>query len=102
MRIIKISTLRACWQKHPDAEARLRAWIRIVEDAQWQNILDVRSQLPHADAVATARGNLVTVFNIGGGRYRLIVAIHYRSGCVYIREFLTHGDYSKGDWKTRN
>ncbi len=50
----------------------------------------------HADVV----GNK-TVFNIKGNAYRLITAIHYDRGRIYIRELLTHAEYDKGDWKQR-
>lgn len=102
MRIIKLVTLRTYWRRYPDAEVRLKAWAKIVEDRHWGSIRDVREQFPHADAVMTDKGSVVTVFNIGGGRYRLIVAIHYNTQCVYIRDFLTHADYDKNEWKARN
>jgi antitoxin component HigA of HigAB toxin-antitoxin module len=41
----------------------------------------------------------IVVFNIGGGAFRLIAAIHYNRGIVYIRKFLTHAEYSKEEWK---
>jgi len=43
-------------------------------------------------------GNLV-VFNIGGNKYRLIAAIHFNRGKVYIRDVLTHAEYDKERWK---
>lgn len=44
-------------------------------------------------------GNIVTVFNIGGNKYRLIVAIHYNRGLIYVLRFFTHAEYSKNAWK---
>jgi len=44
----------------------------------------------------------LTVFNIGGNKYRLIVAIHYNRRKVHIREVLTHAEYDRNDWKRRN
>ena len=49
---------------------------------------------PQADQVGKK-----TVFNIGGNKYRLIAAIHYNRGRVYIRAILTHRDYDRGIWK---
>ena len=40
-----------------------------------------------------------TVFDIGGNKFRLIVAIHYNRKKVYIRHVLTHAEYDKGNWK---
>lgn len=102
MRIIKTMALRQFWMKHPDAQKPLKEWMRIVDDAGWESIQQVRLQYPHADAVVTETGNIVTVFNIKGGRYRLIVAIHYNTQLVFIRELLTHAEYDKDDWKLRN
>lgn len=42
-----------------------------------------------------------TVFDIGGNKYRLIAAIHYNRGIVYIRHVLTHADYDLGKWKEK-
>jgi mRNA interferase HigB len=40
-----------------------------------------------------------TVFNIGGNKYRLIAAIHYNRGKVYVRHILTHEEYDCDEWK---
>lgn len=49
---------------------------------------------PHADKVGK-----FTVFNVGGNKVRIIAAIHYNRGKVYIRQVLTHSEYDKGAWK---
>jgi len=43
----------------------------------------------------------LTVFNVGGNKYRLIAAIHYNRHKVYIRNVLTHADYDREAWKRR-
>ena len=40
-----------------------------------------------------------TVFDLGGNKYRLIAAIHYNRGKVYIRHVLTHAEYDQDKWK---
>lgn len=102
MRIIKRSTLSGYWKRYADAQTPLRQWFRTVATADWSSIRDVRIIFPHADAVVVSSGNTLTVFNVGGGKYRLVVAIKYQTKTVYIREFLTHADYSKNQWKWRN
>ncbi len=99
MRIIKESTLKAYWQKYPDAESALAKWLDIARQASWTSLQDVRRQFPSADGVTVASGNTVTVFNIGGNKYRLIVSIKYQWAVIYIRDFLTHAEYSKNSWK---
>jgi len=41
----------------------------------------------------------MTVFNVGGNKYRLITNIRYEGQQVYIKMVLTHGEYSKDKWK---
>jgi len=44
-------------------------------------------------------GNPVVVFNVCGNTYRLICAIHYDTGKVFLLRFLTHAEYDKDRWK---
>ena len=76
------------------AEAPLRAWIKHVKRSHWKNFSDIRSSYPHADQIGR-----LTVFNIGGNKYRLVVAIHLNHGKVFIRYILTHTEYDSGHWK---
>lgn len=102
MRIIKKSTLRGYWHRHPGAETPLRNWLDAVKSARWRQIQDLRKTFPHADSAIVGSGNTVTIFNIGGNDYRLLVSIKYKWGVLYIRDFLTHAEYSKGAWKKRH
>jgi mRNA interferase HigB len=65
-----------------------------MKSRNYVSFADLRAVFPSADQV----GNL-TVFNIGGGKARLIAAIHYNRRKVYIRAVLTHDEYDKGKWK---
>jgi mRNA interferase HigB len=96
MHVISAKKLRQAWTTHRDAEKALRAWLRLTERAEWKNIAEVRRVFSHADPVDD-----FTVFNIGGNKYRLIVAIHYNRGKVYVRHFLTHEEYDLDKWKER-
>ena len=62
--------------------------------AKWTNLVEVRATFPTADAVG-----LLTVFNIAGKKYRLIVKIDYRSRLILMKNILTHAEYNKGVWK---
>ena len=42
---------------------------------------------------------MLAIFNIKGNRYRLIVRVAFQYRRVYIKEFLTHSEYTKGAWK---
>ncbi len=99
MRVISLKLLRVFWEKHQDAATPLRKWYRSALHAHWRNIADVRHTFPHADAVNNDRGEALTVFNIGGNKYRLITRIRYDFQLINIRQVLTHAQYDKGNWK---
>lgn len=86
--------LREFWEEHPAAESPLRTWYSQVEQTKWQNFAQVRQDFPAADLV-----HRLTVFNIAGNHYRLIVRIEYQQQKVYIRAVLTHAEYGKGTGK---
>lgn len=94
MRIITRKRLLEFSEIHPEAEEPLDRWYRIVKLHDFESFSELKHVFPSADKV----GNL-TVFNIGGNKYRLIVAVHYNRKIVYIRAILTHREYDKGKWK---
>jgi mRNA interferase HigB len=96
MRIISKRTLRTFWQEHKDAEGALRAWHADVEGKTWATPMEVKADYPRASIVANNR----VVFNIVGGNYRLVVAIKYEFGLIYIRFVGKHSDYDNIDATT--
>jgi mRNA interferase HigB len=94
LHVISRKKLLEASEEHADSGAALDAWYRIAKKADWKNLMDVRRELPSADAVEK-----FTVFNIKGNAYRLITEINYRTGRVFLRHVLTHAQYSKGAWK---
>jgi mRNA interferase HigB len=96
MRIIARKTLREFWKHHPDAEEALQAWYHDTRTATWTTPADIRERYATASIVANNR----VVFNIRGNTYRLIVAINYSFGIVYIRFIGTHRDYDQVDAAT--
>ena len=99
MRIITRKRLREFARRHPSVAEPLHKWEQFVRQAEWQSLQDVRSVYRQADAVSVASDRIVTVFNIGGNKFRLIVAIHFNRGKVFVRHVLTHADYDRGEWK---
>jgi mRNA interferase HigB len=95
LRIIAVSTLREFWSRpgRSDAEQALRAWVHVVRAADWSRPIDIKSIFRSADILANDR----VVFNIGGNKYRLVVAVHYRGKRVFIRFIGTHSEYDKID-----
>jgi len=99
VRVIRLKPLREFWDRHPDAERPLRQWYRTATHAEWGGLRDVRQAYPHADGVGTDGGDTLTVFNIGGNKYRLIARIRYDFRLVNVRAVLTHDEYDKGGWR---
>lgn len=99
MRVISLKPLREFWRRHPDAERPLREWFKTVTHARWTSLQDARSDYPHADGVRAGSGGTLTVFNIGGNKYRLVARIRYDYRLVNVRAVLTHAEYDRGDWK---
>lgn len=94
MRVISKKKLQEFWGKHLRSLSPLEAWYQIALTANWENFDDVRKTFRTADQVSK-----FTVFNIGGNKYRLIAAIHYNRGILYVRHVLTHAEYDEGKWK---
>jgi mRNA interferase HigB len=86
--------LREFCEKHADSCQALYAWYRLAGKATWQNLAEVQSVYPSAEAV----GNF-TVFNIKGNKYRLIVDLVYSEQRIFVKYVLTHAEYDKDRWK---
>ena len=97
--MISLKQLRDFWSRHPDAETPLKQWYKLALHAGWQSLQELRADLPQADGVRNKHGETLTVFNIGGNKYRLIARVRYDYQLVNIREVMTHADYNKGKWK---
>ena len=96
MRIISRRALREFWEQHPDARQPLQAWYADVKRAEWKTPSEIKVLYRNASFIANNR----VVFNIKGNHYRLVVAIQYEFGLVYIRFVGTHQDYDKIDAAT--
>lgn len=99
MNVITRKRLRDFAARHADAAAARDSWYAVASKAKWRTLAELRTVYPHADLAAVASGNKVTVFNIGGNKYRLIAAVHYKTQRLYVLRILTHAEYDKGDWK---
>jgi mRNA interferase HigB len=96
MRIISRKTLREFWEKYPDARQSLQSWYADVKRAEWKSPSDIKNVYRIASIVANNRA----VFNIKANHYRIVVAIQYEFGIVYIRFVGTHPEYDKIDVRT--
>ena len=93
MRIISKKTLRDFWDKHTDAEQSLKAWHAKTKLANWETSTDIKEDYRNASFVANNR----VIFNIKGNKYRLVAAVNYDFGVIYIRFVGSHKEYDKID-----
>jgi mRNA interferase HigB len=94
VRVISFRKLREFYEEHPAAKSSLRHWYTAAASAAWKSLADVRKSFASADVYGK-----LTIFNIGGNKYRLIASIHYNTARVYVRHVLTHAEYDAGKWK---
>ncbi len=96
MRIIARRTLREFWEAHADAEQPLKAWYTEASRADWSSPSEIRARYASVSFIGPDR----VVFNIGGNKYRLLVAVRYDLGIVFIRFIGTHAEYDRVDVST--
>jgi mRNA interferase HigB len=100
MRIIKERFLKDAALRHPGAAEGLNNWARTIRAAKWKGFAQLRETFPKADQVCVKSKHTVYVFNICGGTFRLIVAIHFDRQRLYTLRFLTHAQYDQNKWKS--
>jgi len=99
MRVIARRTLRefvATRTGHKDQGAlrsALDAWFHEVQNAKWRSRAEVKELYATASIVSADR----VVFNIKGNSYRLVVAVDYEKGILWIKWLGTHNDYDQID-----
>jgi mRNA interferase HigB len=102
MRIIAISRLRQYAGKYPTARSSLEKFRTLAEAVRWRSFADLKQTYNHADQCVAGSGRKLQIINVQKNKFRLIVHIHFDKERIYIREFLTHAEYSKGYWKDKN
>ena len=94
MHVITRKRLNEFVDRYPETQNAIVQWYQLVQQSTVGNFVELRETFPSADQVGK-----LTVFNIGGNKVRLIVAIHYNRQKFYIRAVLTHPEYDLGKWK---
>jgi len=101
MRIIARRTLREfvesrrAHKDHAALKAALDVWFDELKKAQWSTAADVKRSYASASIVSADR----VVFNIKGNDYRLVAAVDFEKGIVWIKWIGTHREYDKIDVK---
>lgn len=99
MRIISRRTLRefvegrAGSKDQPALKGALDAWFDEVKRARWTSTADVKRIYRTASIISSDR----IIFNIKGNDYRLVVAVDFEKGIVWVKWIGTHEDYDRID-----
>ena len=91
MTVIKRKTIAGYIKKHPDAESGLLAWLSIHQSTSFDSIISLRKAYPSADNI---KGTDLVCININGNKYRLLVRYTWGK-TVFIKDFVSHAEYSK-------
>ena len=101
MRIISRRTLlefvasRSGHKDRPALKAAVDAWFSEASKARWQSMADVKRHYATASVITGER----IVFNIKGNDYRLVAAVDFERGIVWIKWTGSHRDYDRIDVK---
>ena len=99
MRVIARRTLRQFiesrkgYQDYTALKAALDAWFDEARKARWRSTADVKRLYATASIVTADR----IVFNIKGNDYRLVTAVDFEKGIVWIKWIGTHKEYDRID-----
>ncbi len=92
MRVVSEKRIRKFIEQDAQSADAMWHWADSIESANWRNPGDLKATFASASFV----GDL-TVFNVGGNKYRVAAFVHYRKQIVYIKRIGTHEEYDKWD-----
>jgi len=90
MHVISRKALVEFWARHPDVEAPLRVWFKLLEKDRFINFAALKNTFGSVDKVGESY-----IFDIGGNKYRLVARIVFASQTLFVRELLTHAEYDR-------
>jgi mRNA interferase HigB len=94
MHLISNRALREFAAVQPEANGPLQAWRRLIEKGEYGSFAALRATFASVDKVGER-----LVFNIGGNKFRLVAAVDFARGLVWVKAVLTHAEYDQGAWK---
>jgi mRNA interferase HigB len=94
MNIIAVRTLREFWQKHPQAERPLRVLYNRLIAHDWAGPQEIKQTF---GATVDFVGDNRVIFDVGGNKYRVIIAFAYTYRRGMIKFVGTHAEYDKVD-----
>ena len=98
-RIITRRRLREYAEKYSGVRPSLAHWEKTTLAAEWGNPSDLKRTFNDVDVTRVDSGNTVYVFNIEGNQHRLIAAIHFNTGVIFVLRIMPHSEYDRDQWK---
>jgi mRNA interferase HigB len=90
MRVISNRALTVFAAIHPAANQPLQTWRKAMESGAFLDFASLKRAFNSIDKVGGFH-----VFDVGGNKYRLVVAIHFNKQAAYVRHVFTHTEYDK-------
>jgi mRNA interferase HigB len=94
MRVIAYGRILEAQRRFPECASALDAWYRLMKRGRFPNFARLRAAFGAVDKVGA-----LYVFNVGGNKLRVIAAIHFNTGNVFVRHVLSHREYDREGWK---
>lgn len=88
-----VITQKRIWEakeRYKESASALDAWYRIAKASTFESFAQLKAAFPSVDKVGDQ-----CVFDVGGNKLRIIAKVEFRHGKIFIRQVLTHAQYSK-------
>ena len=76
--------------KYPDAREPLKRWWTICKKNKFSSFAEMKNTFGTADIIGKC-----VVFNIGGGKYRLVARVNFTAYRIWLKYILPHKKYEK-------
>jgi mRNA-degrading endonuclease HigB of HigAB toxin-antitoxin module len=86
------AVLTKAMKKYADSRKAIQSWVASVEGINPQNFIELRLVFGSANIVG--ENEILICFDIKGNHYRLTAKVIYPN-MIFLKEFLTHAEYSK-------
>jgi len=90
VRIVSEKRIREFLGREPRSAGAMWHWADAIESGSWRNPGELKATFASVSFI----GGL-TVFNLGGNRYRIAAFAHYRKQIVYIKGIGAHEEYDQ-------
>ncbi len=94
MHVITHTRITEAQRRFPECGAALDAWYRLMKRGRFRGFAELRRAFGSVDKVGP-----LYVFDVGGNKVRVIAAVHFNTGKVFIRHVLSHAEYDRERWK---